>query len=90
MSLSGAGATVIAAALATIVALLSLRQTHRATLRDAWWKRAEWAIDKSLSPEPETREVGAHVMLILARDTRATDQDLRVLQAALRRALDTV
>lgn len=52
------------------------------------WRRAQWAIDKSLSDDEQTRTVGTEAMHVLAADARATIADLQVLDAALVRALD--
>lgn len=87
--MSGAEATVVAAALAAVVALLNLAHTARVARRTAWWTRAQWAIDKTLDEQhPEAREVGAATLAILGTERRVSDQDVRVLQAALTRALD--
>jgi len=87
--LTGSEVTTFAAVLATVVALLSLRQKANNDRRDAWWKRAQWAIDKSLSERPEDREVGLAAMLVLvAKEAKAAPADLRVLKPAVQRALD--
>lgn len=89
MDLSGAEATVIAAALAAIVGLGTLRLNAVTARRSAWWSRAEWAIDRSFDvTNDELREVGSYAMAVLIRDRHVSDADLRVLQAALQRVLD--
>lgn len=88
VDLTAEQATVIAAVLAAIVALVSVWQTRRYNRHTAWWTRAEWAIDKSLASEPEVREVGSFAMAVLAADRHATDADLKVIRAALQRVLD--
>ncbi len=69
-------------------AMLTLAQKIRNDRRAAWWSRAQWAIDKSLSDDVQTRRVGTDAMQVLAQDRTATKPDLQVLDAALVRALD--
>ncbi len=83
-----AGIGVLGSGLAFSGAMLALRQKAANDRREAWWKRAQWAIDKSLSEDPQTRQIGAEAMLVLANDPKAMRQDLDVLDAALVRALD--
>ena len=94
-----AGVGLLAAALAFTAALLQLRQrtaSDRRALQQkadsdahtAWWVRAQWAIDKSLSPDRRTREIGTDAMQVLGADPTATVADLNVLDAAIVRALD--
>lgn len=47
--------------------------------REAWWQRAQWAIDKSLSDDVAAREVGVEAMAILADDASGTPVDLALL-----------
>ncbi len=83
-----AGVGAVTSTLAFAGAMLALAQKARNDRRDAWWKRAQWAIDKSLSDDEPTRFVGTEAMQVLAADPRATTADLDVLDAALVRALD--
>ncbi len=69
-------------------AMLGLAQKIRNDRRAAWWSRAQWAIDKSLSDDEQTRHVGTDAMQVLAQDRTATEADLQVLDSALIRALD--
>ena len=94
-----AGVGLLAAALAFTAALLQLRQrtaSDRLVLQQkadsdahtAWWVRAQWAIDKSLSLDRRTREIGTDAMQVLGADPTPTVADLNVLDAAIVRALD--
>lgn len=85
--LTGSETTVIVGGLGFVAAMLALRQRSGADRRDAWWKRAQWAIDLSTSSDPYTRRVGTDAMFVLIADTKATAADLDVLDAALTRAL---
>ena len=82
------GVGVVASGLAFTAAMLSLRQKAANDRRDAWWKRAQWAIDHSLSPDPDTRLIGTEAMQVLALDAMASRSDMDVLEAALAYALD--
>src|SRR4051812_23183517 len=59
MGLTAPWATVIVAAVALLVGGATVWQKWRTDQRDAWWKRAHWAIDKSLSAHPVEREIGS-------------------------------
>lgn len=82
------GVGVVASGLVFTAAMLSLRQKAANDRRDAWWKRAQWAVDHSLSLDADTRRIGAEAMLVLAVDVTADVSDLEILDAALTRALD--
>lgn len=88
MFLTGAETTIVVGGLAFVGAMAGLIQKQRADRHDAWWKRAQWAIDKSLSDDDQTRRVGLDAMLVLAQDRTATSADLDVLDTALVRVLD--
>jgi len=83
-----AGIGSLASALVFLAAMLTLAQKARTDRHDAWWKRAQWAIDRSLSDEDRTRIVGTKAMLVLAADRTAASADLDVLDAAVVAALD--
>lgn len=83
-----AGVGVLAAGLAFTAAMLTLRQKAASDAHTAWWVRAQWAIDKSLSTDRRTSQIGTDAMRVLAIDPSATTRDLDVLDAALVRALD--
>lgn len=68
--------------------MLTLRQRARSDRHTAWWARAQWAIDLSLSADPETRSVGFEAMTVLGRSATASAADLQVLDVAFTRRLD--
>ncbi len=82
LEISGA-VGLVASGLAFSAAMLSLRQKAANDRRDAWWKRAQWAMDHGLSTDPGIRLVGTEVMQVLILDGTATSPDLDVLAAAL-------
>ncbi|MDP9435197.1 MAG: hypothetical protein M3P93_08400 [Actinomycetota bacterium] len=56
--------------------------------RHQWWLRAQWAVDKSLSPDPVVRDLGVGALEVLA-DEPADRADLSLLLLAVRGAIDT-
>lgn len=88
MFLTGLEVTASVGVLAFAGGMLSLWQKALTDRRTAWWTRAQWAMDKSLSEDPATRRIGAEAMLVLASDSKGDPLDLEVLDAALTRALD--
>jgi hypothetical protein len=85
-------ASVIAAAIvggmALLVGAVTVLQKSRNDRRDAWWKRAQWAIDKSLSRDAVERDIGNRAMGVFYRDPAVSDADVRVLREALLRSFE--
>lgn len=79
---------VVASGLAFSAAMLSLRQKAAHDRRDAWWKRAQWAIDHGLSTHSESRFVGTEAMQVLAQEPTTSASDMKVLDSALAYLLD--
>ncbi|MGY1820763.1 Hsp20/alpha crystallin family protein [Geodermatophilus sp. SYSU D00079] len=82
-------AALLTASVALLVGLVTVAQKWRSEAREAWWARAQWAIDKSLSADPVEREIGGDTMGVLGAhsDFGVTDADVRVLEIALLRAM---
>ena len=83
------GLGLLVAGLGFTGAMLTLRQRAGSDRHAGWWVRAQWAIDLSLSADPETRSVGFEAMTVLGRDTTASAADLEVLDVAFTRRLDS-
>ena len=73
-----------------IAAAVTVRQKWETDQRDAWWKRAQWAIDKSLSADPTERDIGNRTIQILVQDEKGLSKsDIRVIrEAAVRSYMD--
>lgn len=56
--------------------------------RMQWWVRAQWAIDKSLSPDPVSKQVGTGAIIVLV-DEDADPADLALLLVAAEEGVDT-
>lgn len=87
MGLTAPWATVIVAAVALIVGAATITQKWRTDRIDAWWKRAQWAIDKSLRADPVERQIGNDAMGVLVNQRFIPKADVRVLKIALLRAM---
>jgi hypothetical protein len=75
-------AILLAGVLAGIVGLLTLRQKSLADRRAEWWRRAQWALDASLSDSAARAAMGVNVLEVLAVSDLATDDELEILDIA--------
>lgn len=60
----------------------SLAQKREADNRAEWWKRTHWAIDSSMSDEPDRAKLGLRVMSVLAESTLAGPEELQIITSA--------
>jgi hypothetical protein len=65
----------------------SLKQKTEADSRAEWWRRTQWAIDSSLSIDPDRAKVGLGLMEILA-ETAPGAEELRIISVAWEDPLD--
>jgi hypothetical protein len=72
LSLLGPVATGVAAVVALVVGIATVRQRDRADRREQWWRRAEWALALTLSDDREQMSQGYAVLAFLARSDLAT------------------
>lgn len=66
----------------TIADANSLAQKREADDRAEWWKRTQWAIDSSMSDEPDRATLGLRVMSILAESKLAGPEELNIIMSA--------
>lgn len=78
-----AGAVLLGLVLQGLVARFTLRQKQGADLRQAHWQRIQWAVDKTLSGDPEALEIGMRALETLALDETVGEVDLTVVGTAL-------
>lgn len=74
-------------------ALLAVEQAvlaHQRSVdrRQQWWLRAQWAIDRSISPDPVAKQVGTAALVVLA-DEDADPADLALLLVAAEEGVDS-
>ena len=55
--------------------------------KDQWWQRAKWALDYTLSDDPEKRVVGFKVLEALGNSEWANEHEADVIAAATERTL---
>jgi flagellar biogenesis protein FliO len=73
-------AVLAAAIVAAVVGLLSLRQKAQADNRSEWWRRAQWALDASLSRSRSEAEMGQKAIEILGQSELASREELALLK----------
>ncbi|MGO4582800.1 hypothetical protein AB4Z38_02760 [Arthrobacter sp. 2RAF6] len=81
-------AVLAAAIVAAVVGLLSLRQKARADDRSEWWRRAQWALDASLSRSRSEAEMGQKAIDLLGRSELASSEELALLKIGTEDALE--
>lgn len=81
LSRLGPVATGVAALVALAVGIATVRQRDRADQRDQWWKRAQWALELTLSPHDELARRGFAVLGHLARSDLAAEDEKQLLHA---------
>jgi hypothetical protein len=80
LSALGPLAVLVAAIVAAVVGFLSLRQNTRADNRAEWWRRAQWALDASLSRSRSEAEMGQKAIDLLGRSELASREELALLK----------
>lgn len=74
--------TLAAAVVAAIVGLSTIRQRSYSDRRAEFWRRTEWALEASVSPDPQLAVMGTMVLASLAKsDLIASDEELELLDA---------
>ena len=86
-SVTPAQATLLTGIVVALIALATVTQRYRADRRDQWWKRAQWALDLTLSDDEFSQIVGwaAIEQLTESRDANKADRRwfLGVVDSAL-------
>ncbi|WP_231497200.1 hypothetical protein [Arthrobacter sp. MA-N2] len=80
-------AVLVAAIVAAVVGLLSLRQKARADNRSEWWRRAQWALDASRSRSRSEAGMGQKAIEILGQSELASREELELLKVGTEDAL---
>ncbi|MCZ2403110.1 hypothetical protein IV498_07925 [Paenarthrobacter sp. Z7-10] len=65
-------APLLAAIVAALIAVAALWQRRRADNRAEWWRRAQWALDASMSDQLKRAEMGQEAINLLGRSKLAT------------------
>ncbi|GAB3399279.1 hypothetical protein GCM10027515_05420 [Schumannella luteola] len=83
----GGFAAVIAAAIAFAAARHQSASQRQAERKEQWWKRAEWALNLTLSGESAIREVGYETLGSLSTSEYAAVHEADIISAATNRSL---
>lgn len=70
------------------IAFITWWQRNANDARDQWWKRATWAVDKSLDDEQEARDVGAAALATIYAEHTPRGIDRRLLEDFARELLN--
>jgi hypothetical protein len=73
-------APLLAALVAAVIAFAALWQRSKADNRAEWWRRAQWALDASMSDQPTRAEMGQQAINILGKSKLATAEDGALLK----------
>ena len=74
--------TFATAVVAAFVGLWTLRQRAQADRRAEFWRRTEWALAATVSPDPQMQAIGTELLATLARsELVASDEELMFLDA---------
>jgi hypothetical protein len=60
----------------------ALAQKRESDNRAEWWKRTQWAIDRSMSDERDRAKLGLRVMSVLAASALAGPEELKIVTSA--------
>lgn len=80
----GGAAAVIAATIAFGASRYQARVQWAAQRKEQWWKRAEWALNLTLSDDSVASEIGISVLGALALSEWSNEHEEDVIAAALR------
>ncbi|WP_077487657.1 hypothetical protein [Sinomonas mesophila] len=74
--------TFATAVVAAVVGLHTIRQRSYSDRRAEFWRRTEWALEASVSPDLQLQAMGTMVLASLAKsDLIASEEELRLLDA---------
>jgi hypothetical protein len=85
----GGAAAVLAAVVAFGAAWHQAGVQRHAQRKEQWWKRAEWALNLTLSNDSATRSVGFHTLEALSESEWAAEHEGDVIAAATDHTLDS-
>ncbi|MET3172954.1 UNVERIFIED_ORG: hypothetical protein ABIB52_000782 [Arthrobacter sp. UYCu721] len=74
-------AVLIAAGIALLIGLKTVRQKREADARSEWWKRTQWALEASASKDSRMYAYGTGMLDLLAQSELAGPKDKELLDA---------
>ncbi|WP_406816621.1 hypothetical protein [Mycobacterium sp. M23085] len=72
--------TLIVGALATVGVLITWQQKNRADRRSEWWRRTQWAFERTFSDDDSQAVLGWRMLAALAGSKLATGDDSTFVQ----------
>lgn len=72
--------TLIVGGLAAIGVIVTWQQKNQADRRSEWWKRTQWAFERTFTTEYDEAELGWKMLAKLVRSTLATRDDSDIVQ----------
>jgi hypothetical protein len=72
--------TVVVGGLAGVGVILTWQQKNRADRRTEWWRRTQWAFERTFSTDDAQAELGWKMLATLVRSTLATKDDSDIVQ----------
>lgn len=77
--------TLIVGGVAAVGAIVTWQQKNRADRRSEWWRRTQWAFERTFSPNDAEAELGWQVLntLIVSRLATTDDDDIAQVIAEL-------
>ncbi|MCL1801669.1 MAG: hypothetical protein FWG25_09975 [Promicromonosporaceae bacterium] len=88
-ALFGQIATGIAAIAGLILAIVTIVERARADRREHWWKRAQWALDLTLSENLDKQSMGLRALTYLGKSKLTRKDEAQLIGAAWEALLDT-
>lgn len=72
--------TLIVGGVAAIGVIITWQQKNRADRRSEWWRRTQWAFERTFSGDEEEARLGWKMLTMLTGSRLATRDDSGVLQ----------
>lgn len=72
--------TLIIGGLAAVGVMLTWQQKNRADRRTEWWRRTQWAFERTFSTDDSQAELGWKMLATLVSSTLATKDDSDIVQ----------
>ena len=79
--------TLIVGGLATISVIFTWRQKNDADRRSEWWRRAQWAFERTFSDTNSQAQLGWAILATMMRSKLVTADDGDVLQVVAERMI---
>jgi len=66
--------------------VITWQQKNRADRRSEWWRRTQWAFERTFSSEDDEARLGWNLLVTLMRSTLATSDDADIVQVIAQHA----